>query len=117
MHTAFALDLKVARRKSGLSQHDCAHLLDCRQQRISQLEIGSVMPTVPEICTLSLVFGKTFNSLFEAEFVSIRQQLRDRLETLPSCKKNWLGRFNRRNTISKLADRLTANNPMGHGGL
>ena len=77
MHTAFAQDLKVARRKSGLSQLDCGHLLDINQQRMSQLENGKSLPTIPEICSLSLIYGRSFESLFGSVFLEVRNQLSD----------------------------------------
>ncbi len=117
MHQAFAHDLRVARKKAGLSQKDCAHLLDVRQQRISALEIGDAIPTVSEICGLSLIFGKSFTSLFTAEFAVARQFIDERLATLPVDKRNWLSKFNRTNTLSKIADRIATDNPLGNGGL
>ena len=117
MHQAFAHDLRVARKKAGLSQKDCAHLLDLRQQRISALETGEATPTVSEICGLSLIFGKSFTSLFTAEFAVARRFIDERLTTLPVDNRNWLSKFNRTNTLSKIADRIATDNPLGNGGL
>jgi len=117
MHQAFAHDLRVARRKSGLSQRDCAHLLDVRQQRISALEKAEGIPTLSEICGLSLIFGKTFTSLFTAEFAVARRFIGDQLSSLPTDKRNWISRFNRTNTLSRLADRIATDNPLGNDGV
>jgi len=108
MNHAFALDLKVARHKSGLAQRDCAHLLDVNRNRISSLELGKTMPTVPEICALSLVYGKSFESLFEPVMRDMRNELGIRLETLPPMPNGWRGHFNRNNTLNRIAAHLEA---------
>jgi len=107
MTNEFALDLKVARRKSGLTQEDCAHLLGTFQPKISQMEAGKKMPSVQEICTLSLIYGKTFESLFSSIVTDAIQTVRRRL-TLPDCPKQWMGRYNRSNTLNALSERLEA---------
>lgn len=117
MHEAFAHDLRVARRKSGLSQRDCGHLLANTQQRISQLETGRDLPTISEICCLSLIYGRSFESLFSSVFSEARKQLSEQLATIPRSKKSWIERFNRHNTLSRLAARLNEDSPTGRGGL
>jgi len=116
MTTNFALDLRVARKKSGLNQIDCAHLLDVHPSRISKLESGKRPPSVREICTLSLIYGKSFESLFGSVFESARQLLRDQLATMPKGSKHWLGRLNRNRTLNAIAERLD-NSPQRHGGV
>lgn len=106
MTNEFALDLKVARRKSGLTQEDCAHLLDVHASKISLLESGKAVPSVTDICALSLIYGRSFESLFSVFIIDANRQLRDRLKTMPKAPDRWLGHFNRRNTLSGLADRL-----------
>lgn len=108
MTNEFALDLKVARRKSGLTQIDCAHLLGAHPSKISLLESGKSLPSVRDICLLILIYGKSFESLFGGIFVDARHDLRERLKTMPSAPKRWLGRFNRHSTITSLAQRLDA---------
>ena len=115
MSNTFALDLKVARRKSGLTQQDCAHLLDVHKAKISLLEQGKALPTVQELSTLSLLYGKSFESLFRSLIEGAQHTLKDRLATLPVVSHKWLGRFIRQNTLNKLAARLDANNPNGYG--
>ena len=115
MSHAFALDLKVARRKSGLTQQDCAHLLDVHKAKISLLEQGKTLPSVLEICTLSLLYGKSFESLFGSLLEEAHSTLKDRLATLPMVSNRWLGRFTRQNTLNRLAARLDEDNPQGHG--
>ncbi|MCB9947263.1 MAG: helix-turn-helix transcriptional regulator [Rhodospirillaceae bacterium] len=115
MTNEFALDLKVARRKAGLTQLACAHLLEVHPSKVSLLEHGKVMPTVREICTLSLIYGRSFESFFGTIFLEAHAALRSRLSTLPPCPKGWLGQFNRQNTLSHLSDRLADRNDLEHG--
>jgi len=115
MITEFALDLKVARRKAGLTQSDCAHLLGLHPSRISLMEHSKRMPSVLEICSLSLLYGRSFESLFASVFEQARTQLTEQLAAIPDCPKAWLGRFNRTNTLNALADSLEARNPNHHG--
>ena len=116
MSHSFALDLKVARRKSGLTQQDCAHLLDVHKAKISLLEQGKTLPSVLEICTLSLLYGKSFESLFGSMLEDAHSILKDRLATLPDVSNRWLGRFIRGNTLNKLAARLD-NDPNEYGSV
>lgn len=115
MSHSFALDLKVARRKSGLTQQDCAHLLDVHKTKISLLEQGKVLPSVLEICTLSLLYGRSFESLFGSMLEEAQCSLKDRLATLPVSSNRWLGRFIRQNTLNRLAARLDDYRPSEYG--
>lgn len=106
MINEFTLDLKTARRKSGLTQIDCAHLLDIHPTLVSQMENGKRLPSVREICTLSLIYGKSFESLFAGIFKDARNDLRERLTTIPDAPRSWLGSHNRQHTLNSLAERL-----------
>ncbi|MCR9195131.1 MAG: helix-turn-helix transcriptional regulator [Hyphomonas sp.] len=99
-------DIKVARSKSGLTQVDCAHLLGITPSLVSQIETGKRMPTVREICTLSLIHGRSFESLFAGVFQQARIDLRERMGTMPDPPKHWIGRHKRQNTLNALADHL-----------
>lgn len=112
MSNQFALDLKVARKKSGLTQQDCAHLLHVHKARISLLEQGKVLPTVHEICVLSFLYGKPFESLCGSMMEDARVVLQNRLATLPTPSSRWIGRFVRQSTLNRLADHLDQSNPM-----
>lgn len=106
MFKDFALDLRVARRKSGLSQADCAHLLGVHTPRISRLESGKALPSLPQISRLSIIYGRTFERLFSAIVADARRDLRERLASMPEAPRKWLPRFNRDNTLRALSDRL-----------
>jgi len=111
----FALDLKVARRKSGLSQSDCAHLLDVDRTKISRLERGNCPPTVREFCTLSLVHGKSFESLFGKIFQEVRDALQERLASIPVQSGKRISQFNRTNTLNRLGAKLEGFNTRDYG--
>jgi DNA-binding XRE family transcriptional regulator len=56
MYQDFLIDLKTARRRSGLTQADCGHLLGGSKSKISNLETGRKLPSMKEICGLSLIY-------------------------------------------------------------
>lgn len=114
MSTLYALDLKVARRKSGLMQSDCAHLLDTYRSRISELEHGKLDPTAYEIATLSLIYGRSYDGLCRSVFERAASDLFDRLNTITTPGNSWLCRFNRTNTLDTLQARLSTLNPTLH---
>ncbi len=108
MSNAFALDLKVARRKSGLTQSDCAHLLGSHRSKFSHLELGKQPPTAVDIAMLSLIYGRTYDTLCRAVFEDAARELGERLVTLPMPRRNWLGHFNRANSLDNLSARIQA---------
>lgn len=108
MSSDFALDLRVQRRQAGFTQDDVALLLGVQQSRISDLEHGRAMPTVFEICSLSLIFGRTFESLFTEIMAAVREGIARRLDLLPETGRSYVGTFNRDASIKKLARRLAA---------
>jgi transcriptional regulator with XRE-family HTH domain len=111
----FALELKVARRKAGLSQADCAHLLGVHPSKVSLLESGKVLPSIRHICRLSEMYGRSFESLFSDIFNDARRDLRRQLHTMPEAPRRWLGEFNRENTLRALEHRLNSNPDESHG--
>lgn len=110
----FALDLKAARRNAGLTQADCAHLIGRYKSKISALEHGNTMPTIREICTLSLIYRKSFESLFGGLLSEVRAELSANLATLPDDDGNRIGSFNRQNTLAALADKLSNDTQQEH---
>ena len=106
MFEEFMLDLKVARKKSGLTQGDCGHLIGGSNHKISQLERGERPPSIREICALSLIYGRTFESLWGEMFAEVRESLAKNLETLPEPVSQHPSGFNRAGTLEALAQRL-----------
>ena len=106
MYTPFNLDLKVQRRKAGLSQEDVAHLIGAHPSKVSLLEGGRALPTLHDIAALSIVFGKSFEEFFFAFVQDARSAIASRLPSMPQAPKRWLPRFNRQYTLDHLAERL-----------
>lgn len=106
MSTQFALDLRLARRKAGFTQRDIAHLLGTRKSTISEFEGGKRRPTLTQIVTLSVIFGRSFESLFEGEMRQAEAALRERIITLPVAPMVLVSTFNREAAIERLARRL-----------
>ena len=115
MSTEFALDLRLARRKSGFTQRDIAHLLGAHQTLVSELERGRQLPTLTQIVTLSLIYGRSFESLFAELMKSARDQLCKRILRMPSGVRSYVGTFNRDASIERLARRL-ADEQADYGG-
>ena len=105
------MDLKVARRNSGLTQEDCAHLLGISDATLAKIEAGARIPSVHEICTLSLIYGRSFESLFAGIFREVRRRLSKRLESLPTASGTTRLRVNRQATLNKLGRRLSEEQP------
>ena len=111
----FAFDLKVARRKAGLTQGDCAHLLGISQSRVSDFETGKLLPDLKEFTMLSLIYGTRFEGLFAALATEVCRDLRKRLASISETRGNKIRRFTRGNTLQSLADRLAAINVQQYG--
>lgn len=108
MSTDFALDLRLARRKSGFTQRDIAHLLGAHQTLVSDLECGRKRPTLEQIITLSLIYGRTFESYFSDMMKIARAGLQRRIVRMPGNSRSYVRTFNRRSSIDRLARRLAA---------
>lgn len=106
MTTQFALDLRLARRKSGLTGRDLAHLLHRDPGTLSTLEHGKRLPTLTELCTLSVVYGRTFEALYGELISHIRRELTVRLKSLPSLGRATATTHHRATTLARLAKRL-----------
>lgn len=114
MSTEFAMDLRLARRKAGLTQRDCAHLLSVPQSRVSAFEKGQLLPSIQQLVQLALIFGRNFESLFSQLAADGKQTIRKRMASLPREVRSYVGTFNRSSTIDRLTRRL-ASKPDDHG--
>ncbi|MHA7820268.1 MAG: helix-turn-helix transcriptional regulator [Erythrobacter sp.] len=106
MSTQFGLDLRLARRKSGLTQADIAHLIDSHQSTVAALENGKWLPTIEQICLFSLVYGRSFESLYAEQLAEGRKRLRRNLPSLPETSGHTLMSSNREASLRKLEGRL-----------
>ena len=106
MPTEFARDLHQARREAGYTQSDIGHLLDCPQSHVSALENGQTSPTLEQIISLSLIFGRSFEPFFETTLRTQRKRLWTRLATLREPTRHTAETFNRPDSIKEFRQRL-----------
>jgi transcriptional regulator with XRE-family HTH domain len=106
MRTQFAADLRLARRKAGYMQSDIATMLSAHQSMVSDLESGTVHPNLEQIITLSLIYGRSFESYFEAIMNDCSKQLKRRLERLPKTIRQTAHTYNRAGSLRQLHQRL-----------
>src|SRR5882724_7046539 len=85
----FGLDLRVARKRAALTQADCAHMLGTDQPRISKFEAGRTTPTIVELSILYLLFDKSLGRTSEEVVASRRDELLNRLASIPDCPPTW----------------------------
>lgn len=102
----FSHCLADARRKAGLSQADCAHLLGVSQSHISRLELGRAAPSVTDLCGVAVLFGRTMEFLVEPLFKDRAMTIRQRLFDLPEPRMGWLTQFTRTNALRNLEARV-----------
>jgi len=114
MSSDFTLDLRVARRQTGFTQEDVARLLGVTQSQISDLEHGRVLPTLRQICSLSLIFGRSFESLFWELMRDARKAIGGRLPSIPAQVRSYVGTFNRESSLKRIERRLEVESP-GYG--
>ena len=116
MTSFVSFDLRVARKKAGLTQQDCAHLLGVHPSAISLIETGKREPKLLELCLFSVIYRKPIDALASDAFREARFMLRERVATLPEAPERWPGRFNRHNTLSALEHYLLALTNEDYGG-
>ena len=74
-----------------------------------------MLPTLGQVVTLSLIYGRSFESLFSQVMRDARQALKERLASLPDNVRTYVGTFNRASSLKRLHQRLADEDP-GHGG-
>lgn len=102
----FSHCLAQSRRKAGLSQTDCAHLLGVSQAHISRLELGRTTPSVTDLCGVAVLFGRTMELLVEPLFKDRALTIQQRLVDLPEPRLGWLAQFTRHNALQNLEARV-----------
>jgi len=102
----FSQCLVDSRRKAGLSQVDCAHLLGVSQSHISRLELGRATPSVSDLCGVAVLFGRTMEGMVEPLFRDRAATIQERLYDLPEPRLGWLSRFARSNALRNLEARV-----------
>lgn len=116
MSKQFAQDLQLARRKAGLTQADLAHLLDATEKEVSKLERGRKLPSLPRMCELSLIYGKSFECLYAELMERGKQKLAQQLPSLPERSRHDVTTFNRDGTLERIERRITGSIPSPYDG-
>ncbi len=106
MHQQLAFDLRVARRQAGLTQADCAYLLDLTKQQVSNLELGKRPISIRELCGYAVILGSPLPDLLAGQLRTAGLSIKDQLATLPQPKARWSATFNRHHTLDRLGNRL-----------
>ena len=106
----YALTLRAARRRSGLTQEDCAHFLGITQPRMSKIESGVYEPTLKEACALCILFDMPLTELYSDTALGVARQFKDRLPTVPDAPLLWRVKQRRLDTLASLRFRLEARN-------
>ena len=106
MRTQFSADLRLARRKAGYTQRDIAVLLGEQQSLVCRLERGERRPNLMQIITLSLIYGRSFESFFDDRMDVCKSKLRRRIKRLKPQVRRTAGNYNRHASVAKLAKRL-----------
>ncbi|MEM7241331.1 MAG: helix-turn-helix transcriptional regulator [Pseudomonadota bacterium] len=110
----FVMELRDVRHASGLTQKDCARLLSISEDQYCAIERGLRDPELKEIIGLSIMFGKSFESLFGHMMDDVRANMAACLESLPPANKKWVHRDIRRQTIARIEEFLHSLNPIAH---
>lgn len=116
MYQQFAQDLRLARRKAGLTQSDLAHLIGTSTREISALENGSRLPSLQQLIELSLIYGKSFECLHGELMERGKNKLRERLPSLPELLRQDVSTFNREGTLKRIERRVTGSIPSLYEG-
>ncbi len=116
MSDEFLYDLKVARRTSGLTQADCAHLIGASPHQISDIERGLRPPSLRETHALMILYGRSFKSLHGPLVRALRRELMQKIETLPAVPTGWPEAARRQRTLERLTQRLLVENQAEHDG-
>lgn len=106
MENRLAVDLRVFRRRSGLSQADVAHFLGVHRSLISKFEQGVREPSMEHVTFLCLLYGTRAPGFCVAALPQFEKTLAERLMTLP--KESGKQTVKRRTTITRLSEQLAA---------
>ena len=115
MNEIFLHDLRCARRKAGLTQNEVGHLSCGSASKYARIESGRRLPTHVEALSLSLVFGRSFESLHAGLMTEAKQPLSQQLSSLPAPMRTSVPLLNRQNTLNALAERLSYHLHTGYG--
>ena len=82
MENRLAVDLKVFRRRSGLSQAEVAKLLGIHRSQLSKFERGTRQPSMEHVTILCLIYGTRVPEFCVAALPQFEDALAERLQAL-----------------------------------
>jgi len=115
-HKEVMVDLRVARKNSGLLQRDVAQLLGTIQPRISRLEQGRSVLSVKEACALLIIYNVAIEDMFSDLSNSIHEELVENIKGFSGAIETS-GKYPERRQLfmHHLAQRLEVlDNTLGH---
>ena len=103
-------ELKVSRKRTGLTNEDLATLLNIDPARVSRLERERREPTVREMISLCLIYDKDMARLYPRTMAEVWDQLKERIRQIDAQPKGPQTRYEQRlKHLGKLYERLTGN--------
>ncbi len=69
-----------------------------------------------EICSLSFIYGRSFDCFFSEVFAGVRKEMSERLSSLPDRARDDIQGMNRKATIDRIAERLSEEHDPSYGG-
>ncbi|NOX39918.1 MAG: hypothetical protein GXP05_05230 [Alphaproteobacteria bacterium] len=68
--------------------------------------LGQAIPDLREICAFSILFGRSFESLFNDIFDEVKAHMSASFETMPEGPEIRGGNFERQSSLNRLYERL-----------
>ncbi len=100
-------ELKVSRKRSGLTNGDLATLLNIDPARVSRLERERLQPNVQELIALCLIYDRDIVRLYPRSSAAVHTSLRQRIDKIDPKPKSTHQRYEaRQRHLSELYQRL-----------
>ena len=96
------MDLRLARKIAGLTQDDCATLMNRSRKYVLRLEKGTRQPSLDDLLMLSVIYNRTFEAFFAERLSSARATVRAGLPQLPETVSDQVGFQKRRYTLDRI---------------
>ena len=106
MFTQLALDLRLARKLTGLTQVDCATMMGISRKHWRRLETGKREPTFKELLILTTIFNRTFENHVIEKLSEARATVRAGLPLLPHAVREQVDFAKRRQTLDRIEEAL-----------
>lgn len=96
------MDLRLARKIAGLTQDDCATLMNRSRKYILRLEKGARQPSLDDLLMLSVIYNRTFEAFFAERLATARATVRAGLPQLPDKVSDQVNFQKRRFTLDRI---------------